>query len=167
MLRRLTARPDVESVVVNAHSQGTVVAFDVLRDYPARSRVRALVTAGSPLRKYVDLFSWGGDAGGIHGMKWLNFWDPRDPVADPLDPPPEWRFGDEPARDPRALGLLWATDDVGTQVPVKIRDEKVDNIRDSSVAGLRAHNYWGNTAEVIPALCEVVRSTLLAGTAVA
>jgi len=167
VLRRVAARPDVEHVVVNAHSQGTVVAFDVLRDYPAESRVRALVTAGSPLRKYVDLFSWGGDAGGIQAMTWLNFWDARDPVADPLDPPPDWHFGDAPERAPGRLGLLWAAGDAGAQAPVTIRDRKVDNVRHSSAAGLRAHNYWGNTAEVIPALGGVVENTLLAGTPVA
>jgi esterase/lipase superfamily enzyme len=35
VLHRLTDRPDVERVVVNSHSQGTVVAFDALRGYPA------------------------------------------------------------------------------------------------------------------------------------
>jgi hypothetical protein len=66
-LRRLLARADVAGVVVNAHSQGTVGAFDVLRLYrsDAEAGVRALVTAGSPLRKYADLFSWGNDSGGL------------------------------------------------------------------------------------------------------
>lgn len=167
VLRRVAARPDVEHVVVNAHSQGTVVAFDVLRDYPAESRVRALVTAGSPLRKYVDLFSWGSDAGGLSALTWLNFWDARDPVADPLDPPAEWHFGDAPVRGPGRLGLLWSTDEAGAQVPAPVRDQRVDNVRHSSAAGLRAHNYWGNTVEVIPALGEILETTLLAGAAVA
>lgn len=165
VLRRVAARPDVASVVVNAHSQGTVVAFDVLRNCPPASRVRALVTAGSPLRKYVDLFSWGSDAGEIGTMKWLNFWDARDPVADPLDPPADWRAGDAPGRDPGRVGLLWTTGEAGTQEPVDIRDLRVDNLRHSSAAGLRAHDYWGNAVEVIPALGQVVESALLAGAA--
>lgn len=166
-LRRLAARPDVEHVVINAHSQGTVVAFDVLRDYPAahESPVRALVTAGSPLRKYADLFSWGNDAGGIQTMTWVNFWDEKDPVGDPLDPPPGWHFGDPPVREPGQLGLLWATDARGVQVQVPITDHRVDNLHNSPGTGLLAHNYWGNTKEVIPALCDVLK-TLFARTAV-
>ena len=109
-LRRLLARPDVAGVVVNAHSQGTVAVFDVLRQHPAdpQPRVRALVTAGSPLRKYADLFSWGHDAGGIQSIRWLNFWDAKDPVADPLDPPATWRFGRPAGRPPGQAGLLRA-----------------------------------------------------------
>jgi hypothetical protein len=42
-LRRLLARPDVAGVVVNAHSQGTVGSFDVLRLYPSDS------LAGTPI----------------------------------------------------------------------------------------------------------------------
>jgi hypothetical protein len=61
-LYRLSHREDVGAIVLNTHSQGTVLAFDVLsRD--VLDKVRALVTAGSPPRKYVDLFAWGTDAG--------------------------------------------------------------------------------------------------------
>ncbi|MBO0820598.1 MAG: hypothetical protein J2P26_07075, partial [Nocardiopsaceae bacterium] len=158
VLRRLAARPDVERVVINSHSQGTVVAFDVLRSYPAapKSPVATLVTAGSPLRKYADMFSWGQDVGGIQSMKWLNFWDAKDPVADPLDPPPSWRFGDPPVREPGELGLLWATDGEGKQIQIPIRDGEVDNLTHSYGSGLRAHNYWNNRAQFIPALVKVV-----------
>lgn len=162
VLRRVEARPDVARVVVNAHSQGTVVAFDVLKCYPAepRSKVTTLVTMGSPLRKYATFFSWGNDAGGISAMKWLNFWDAHDPVADPLDPPEDWRFGDEPARKPGQLGLLWSTDAAGDQVPVPIADRQVDNLRHSVTGSLRAHDYWGNAAEVAPALAGVLKDHL-------
>ena len=59
-LLRLAHRTDVDGIIVNSHSQGTVVAFDVLRDFPVvdKDRIQALVTAGSPLRKYVDLGIW-------------------------------------------------------------------------------------------------------------
>ena len=153
-LRRLLARPDVDGVVVNAHSQGTVAAFDVLRQRPAEAAatVRALVTAGSPLRKYADLFSWGTDVGCILGLSWLNFWDPRDPVADPLSPAPGWRPDDPCASGPRASLLFTATDDHGGPHPVTIDDQQVDNLRYSGGGGLRAHNYFDNQAQFIPAL---------------
>ena len=153
-VRRLLARPDVDGVVVNAHSQGTVAAFDVLRQRPAEAAaaVRALVTAGSPLRKYADLFSWGTDVGCILGLSWLNFWDPRDPVADPLSPAPGWRPDDPCASGPRASLLFTATDDHGGPHPVTIDDQQVDNLRYSGGGGLRAHNYFDNQAQFIPAL---------------
>ena len=46
-LTRLAARDDVDAIVINSHSQGTVLAVDVLGRY-APSKVKALVTAGSP-----------------------------------------------------------------------------------------------------------------------
>jgi hypothetical protein len=158
-LRRLLARPDVAGVVVNAHSQGTVAAFDVLRLYPPdpASRVRAVVTAGSPLRKYADLFSWGNDAGGMQNVKWLNFWDTMDPVADPLDPPASWHYGDPGARGLGEAGLFSAADASGEPIPVPIEDRKVDNLTNSSGGGLQAHNYWDNTIEFIPQLAGLLK----------
>jgi hypothetical protein len=77
--------------------------------------VRALVTAGSPLRKYADLFTWGTEIGTIARIMplapyapWLNFWHPRDPVADPLAPGPDWRPGQPPEQVP--LGLFHVGD---------------------------------------------------------
>jgi hypothetical protein len=160
-LRRLLARPDVAGVVVNAHSQGTVGTFDVLRLYlsDAEAGVRAFVTAGSPLRKYADLFSWGYDAGGLRPARWLNFWDEKDPVADPLSPPQEWQFGDAPA-GPAAggLGLFWGVNDAGEQVPVTITDVTVDNLKHSAGGGLQAHNYWDNKEEFIPRLAALLKA---------
>lgn len=155
-LRRLLARPDVASVVVNSHSQGTVASFDVLRRFrPAgTARVRALVTAGSPLRKYADLFAWGNDAYAIAQLdRWLNVWDRKDPVADPLDQLATWRSGDALVPRPaETLGLIWVVGPDGQQVPVPITDLEVDNLTHSSGGGLQAHNYWDNTTQFIPAL---------------
>ena len=158
-LRRLLARPDVEGVVVNAHSQGTVASFDVLRQYPAdpKSPVRSLVTAGSPLRKYADLFSWGNDAGGIQCIRWLNFWDEKDPVADPLDPSATWRYGDPDMRRPGDAGLFFAAAADGDLIPITIDDHEVDNLVNSSGGGLQAHNYWDNTTQFIPQLAELLK----------
>jgi len=163
-LRRLAARPDVRAVVVNAHSQGTVASYDALAQSPLEvtSQVDALVTAGSPLRKYADLFSWGGDAGATASVgRWLNFWDPKDPVADPLDQPASWHFGNEIVeRAARDLGLFWAVGDEGSQQPVPITDYQVDNLANSSGGGLQAHNYWGNTTQFIPELAATLEQAL-------
>src|SRR5258708_1238602 len=86
-LRRLAARPDVSTIVLNTHSNGTVMGFDFPRDASdaIASRVGLFVTAGSPLRKYVHLFSWGPEAGDLtEAGPWLNFLDLKDPRADPL-----------------------------------------------------------------------------------
>lgn len=160
-LRRLLARSDVAGVVVNAHSQGTVGSFDVLRLYPSDSLagVCALVTAGSPLRKYVDMFSWGSDSGGLQSVKWLNFWDEKDPVADPLDPPKSWRYEDTAdGPPPGEPGLFYALDASGNQIPVTIADIKVDNLANSSGGGLQAHNYWDNKKQFIAELARLLNT---------
>lgn len=161
-LRRLLARPDIAGVVVNAHSQGTVGTFDVLRLYPSASLagVRAFVTSGSPLRKYADLFSWGSDSGGLQPVRWLNFWDPRDPVADPLSPPNTWHYGSAPGYpSPGELGLFYALGGDGDQVPVTITDIEVNNLENSSGGGLQAHNYWDNKGQFITQLAELLSTT--------
>lgn len=163
-VQRLAARPDVSGVVVNAHSQGTVASYDALQQSPrdVTSQVRALVTAGSPLRKYADLFSWGSDVGETASVgRWLNFWDVKDPVADPLDQPATWHCGNSVlARAAEELGLFWKVSPDGTPRPVAIVDHLVDNLTHSTGGGLQAHNYWGNTAEVIPELAAVLTSEL-------
>jgi len=163
-LLRLLAREDVLGVVVNAHSQGTVASFDVLQQCPPEhgANVRALVTAGSPLRKYADLFSWGRDAGSAASVgRWLNFWDEKDPVADPLDQPASWHCGNAVVeRGGEGLGLFWRVCADGTQASVDITDHKVDNLTNSSGGGLQAHNYWDNTAEFIPRLAATLKQEL-------
>jgi hypothetical protein len=161
-LRRLLARPDVAGVVINAHSQGTVVSYDVLRLYESDSLagIRAFVTAGSPLRKYADLFSWGNDAGGLQATRWLNYWDQKDPVADPLSPPGSWHYGNPPDTPPPGeLGLFYALDGDGNQIPVTITDIEVNNLQNSSGSGLQAHNYWGNKEQFITQLAELLKTT--------
>ncbi len=157
-LLRLAYREDVGQIVVHGHSQGTIVAFDVLRELPqsAAPTVRWFVTAGSPLRKYVDLFTWGTDVGTL-AAPWMNFWDPKDPVADPLGPPAGWRPG-TPAPEPTDQpGLFRAIDpDTGKPSTVPLQDRKVDNLANSGGGGLQAHNYWDNEAEVIQPLAQIL-----------
>jgi hypothetical protein len=37
-------------------------------------------------------------------------------------------------------------------------DKPVDNVANSSGGGLRAHNYWDNREEFVPALATILRS---------
>src|SRR5260370_17720581 len=96
-LLRLASRNDVGAIVLNTHSNGTVIALDVIRNLPppAAAKIKAFITVGSPLRKYIDLFHWGQQIECLDPIKpWYNFWDEYDPVADPLEPPITWRRGD-------------------------------------------------------------------------
>jgi len=162
-LTRLLLRDDVAHVVVNGHSNGTVVAFDVLAQLPPPlyERVAALVTAGSPLRKYVDLLGWGTDAANLRclsGRPWLNFHDERDPVADPLAPPVTWRVGQPVPAD--ATGLFVSHDPAtGSLLPVPVRDVTVDNVdRVRDGGGLPAHDYWDNDEQFCRPLADLLTS---------
>ncbi len=147
-LRRLAARPDVSTIVLNTHSNGTVMGFDFLRDASdaIASRVGLFVTAGSPLRKYVDLFSWGPEVGDLtEAGPWLNFLDLKDPVADPLAHALPWSppSGYQAVQAPSDLFTRQA-DDEAKPTPHPIADIVVDNLVDSAPGGLQAHNYWDN-----------------------
>lgn len=147
---RLLGRTDVDGVIVNGHSNGTVMGFDLIAALspPSARRVRALITSGSPLRKYADLLDWGHDAGNLRLMtgSWTNFWDPLDPVADPLAPPPGWKRG-QPSPHGGGPGLFVVHDpDTGAESPLAVTDVEVNNVKDSKGGGLRAHNYWDNDA---------------------
>jgi hypothetical protein len=157
VLVRLALRSDVAKIVINAHSQGTVIAFDVLRRLPEPllGKFGLLVTAGSPLRKYITALSWGADVGNM-SMKWVNFYDARDPVADQLNPPESWHPATGPLPPPDAGSLFFAVHDDGNKVGVQVTDELVNNVVNAPGGGLRAHNYWANAAEFIPRFCELV-----------
>jgi hypothetical protein len=161
-LRRLAARKDVSTIVLNTHSNGTVMGFDFLRDASdsVASRVGLVVTAGSPLRKYVDLFSWGPEVGDLaEAGPWLNFLDLKDPVADPLAHAVPWAppSGYQPAPVPSDLFTRQA-DDEAEPAPHPIADIVVDNLADSAPGGLQAHNYWDNRPGfVVPLAAELRR----------
>ncbi len=172
-LLALAGRGDISNLVVNTHSQGTMIGWDVLcrmplaswrdPDEPGRSILRDLVTAGSPIRKYVDLFAWGEQVGQMAGafdagLRWSNFWDEHDPVADPLNPATAWRPG-EPVDEspPRDMGLLKLTDTrTGSESHVPIIDTAVDNIANSSGGGLQAHDYWNNSEQFVKPLAKIL-----------
>jgi hypothetical protein len=144
---RLIGRSDVDGVIVNGHSNGTVMGFDLIAALspPSARDVRALITSGSPLRKYSDLLDWGTDAGNLRLMAgaWTNFWDPLDPVADPLAPPADWKRG-QPLPDGGPGMFVVHDPDSGVESAMAVSDVQVDNVKNSKGGGLRAHNYWDN-----------------------
>src|SRR5688572_2414899 len=85
------AAAKAEKVIVIAHSMGTMVAYDVLRNCPECPLVDTLVTLGSPLgiREVQDeLIAEGAsdvDFPAAKLSRWINVYDPLDPVcgADP------------------------------------------------------------------------------------
>jgi len=161
---RLAYREDVAGIVINAHSNGTVISFDILRDLPPNmaEKVLAFITAGSPLRKYADLFHWGNEVGNIQKIKqWKNFWDPQDPVADPLLPPAGWLCGSQ-APLPDQLGLYqFINPDAGTIERVSIQDIQINNVKNSTGGGLQAHNYWDNKPEFVQPLAQILKDLVI------
>ena len=174
-LLRLIYRDDVAGIVVNAHSQGSVVALDVLSQlspFEAR-KIWWLITAGSPLRKYVDLFAWEREIGsvrevGLRGapgrnergqevlpLRWVNFYDPNDPVGDALRP---LKLSAEAPATPTDDHTLYRwIDSVGATCHIAIADRKVDNGAHVPAGGLRAHNYWDNEPEFIAPVAGLLR----------
>lgn len=158
-LLRIACRQDIATVVVNAHSQGTVLAFDVVRELPpfASAKIKHLITAGSPLRKYADLFYWGTDAACISTIPWSNFWDEIDPIADPLEPSRSWRRGDPIPPSTGKSELYQSTDpDTGENVPVSLTDALVSNADHGAAGGLPAHNYWDNDEQFVMPLANIL-----------
>jgi hypothetical protein len=176
-LLALLSRDDVDKIVLNTHSQGTVLCWDVLcrlpfstwvqKHDPDAVRIPHFVTAGSPIRKYVRMFAWGNQVGELSSvlpsgpMAWSNFCDPHDPVADPLSPSSDWRPGQpwDPATSPDDALLVARDFKDGSFTAVPISDTAVDNIHHSAGGGLQAHDYWNNTSEFVSRLAEIVRSS--------
>lgn len=183
-LLRLIYRKDVAGLVINAHSHGTVVAFDVLSQLTPfeAKKIWWLVTAGSPLRKYIDLFNWERDVGALRALdpgdlfgnntsgekvlplNWTNYWDPFDPVADPLRPVSCETPPPATTTDQRTL-FRWIDPMSGDCCHIAIDDRQVNNVA-HSFGGLRAHNYWDNQPDVIQPLAgrlrDIVRDRLYA-----
>jgi hypothetical protein len=177
-LLRLASRDDVDRIVINAHSNGSVVAFDVLSQFPPflLDKFRWYVTAGSPLRKYAMLFDWGTQVGRVEAVgRWTNFWDERDPVADPLAPPQFWHAGDAipPAGEQPGYFLIDGEQQPGLFQTVDPRsgepnplpfleDRLVDNLAHSRGGGLQAHDYWDNVEQFVKPLAQILGEVLAA-----
>lgn len=75
-----------ESVVLVGHSLGSVVAYDVVKEYIKAGegrKIKALVTMGSPLEWVTNIrraLGVGTSSGGVANIDWLNFYDEQDPV---------------------------------------------------------------------------------------
>lgn len=165
-LLRLALRDDVSGIILNTHSNGTLIGLDVVQELPplAAKKIRAVITAGSPIRKYVDLFAWGEYIALESKMapwldQWWNFYDQRDIVADLLRPYAGWKRGTESAKE-QLIGIYQATDPGGKIIPILINDILVNNVKNSSGGGIPAHNYWNNTKEFIPQVAEIVRNVV-------
>ena len=162
---RIMARSDVTGVIVNGHSNGCVMAFDFLAAMspPQAPKVRALITSGCPLRKYVDFMDWGTDArslGLVEANRWTNFFDEADPVADPMQPPATWKRDDSDS----GPGLFVRYDPVsGEQSHVAVKDIKVDNVGARVGGGLPAHNYWDNVDGFVTPVAGIVEHAVAAG----
>jgi hypothetical protein len=108
------------TIIVGSHSQGTIIAYDVLRLLGPQLGQLVWVTMGSPLGWYLNFGRWGGDRLGIpEAMRWLNLYDRNDIVG-------------------RAVGGLvhWAAP----------RPEDIDV--DNTGQGLGAHDHWHNRTVV-------------------
>lgn len=160
-LMRLSHREDVDSIVLNTHSNGTVIALDVLCQLSPEvsNKIKAFVTAGSPLRKYVTLFGWGARVECHYSFSpWYNFWDKYDPVADKI-----YRLADGPQGgkiDPEKSLFSWIAPNSELPIPLKVCDIPIDNIHNSYGGGLQAHNYWDNRDEFVSRLAEIVCNNL-------
>lgn len=163
-LLRLASRPDVAAIVLNGHSNGTVVAFDAARSLPpaCAAKLRWFVTAGSAMRKYGVLFNWDAEVGRLHAIDgWTNFWDRQDPVADPLTPGRSWRRGRElPRQDGRSGFFFWDDPDSGERSFVPLEDREVDNVHNGGGGGLPAHDYWRNKEQFVRPLAEILKQHL-------
>jgi hypothetical protein len=160
-LIRLSCRSDVGQIVVNAHGEGTIVAYEVLRRLPpvAGAKVKWLVTAGSPLRTLVNRFSWSADAGRLTQVPWANFWDEQDLESDPLIPPADWRRGDPLPLSPGYSRLLHSIDpETGEPMIVKMVDVEVKNATHSSGGVSRVRNYWENDDEFVSSLASILQA---------
>jgi hypothetical protein len=165
-LLRLASRDDVAGIILNTHSNGTLIGLDVVQELPplAAKKIRAIITAGSPIRKYVDLFTWGEYLALEPKItpwleQWWNFYDERDIVADQLRPWAGWKRGMEPT-EKQLNGIYQAASPGGEIIPVLIKDIQVNNVKNSPVGGIPAHNYWDNTEEFIPQVAELVRNVV-------
>ena len=166
-LLRLALRDDVTGIVLNTHSNGTLIGIDVVQELPpiAAGKIRAIITAGSPIRKYVDLFAWGKHLAVRPTIdhwvgQWWNFYDEKDIVADRLLPRAAWRRGKEPTKED-LIGIYQALDlSTGDIDHILINDQLVHNIPNSPAGGMQAHNYWDNTEEFIPQVAKILRDVL-------
>lgn len=128
-LKAAGAMSKATRTVLVAHSQGTIISYDVLR--AAGSNYEGLttwITMGCPLAKYVTFpLSWGKQQFDVStGLRWLNLYDAHDFVGKKLAGVLDWQ-------DP------------------KPEDRQVDNVANAG----HAHNHWANPQVVDTIAAEV------------
>lgn len=87
-------------IVLVSESLGSLVAYDVLRDYAHKFHIAAWITLGSPLRAVISAKQRDANLGAItpeNVKAWINLYSSLDPVAAPLAP----LFPTYPIRDER------------------------------------------------------------------
>ena len=169
-LQRLASRADVAAIVLNTHSNGTIIGLDALQELPpsARERISTFITAGSPIRKYVDFFMWGKHLRVVPGIDqwvncWRNYYDQRDFVADPLLPCAGWDIDTVPTAA-QETGVYQAFDSTtGTISNIPIQDVLVDNVHHNPEGLQDAHDYWDNTQDFIKSVAEDILEPLAKG----
>jgi hypothetical protein len=91
----------------------------------------------------------------------VNFFDGKDPVADPLSHERDWAGG---VLTPAPSALFNSQPpNVSSPTPSLISDVDVDNIGKSGGAGLQAHNYWDNVSQFITPLADQVKAVVEGG----
>lgn len=81
------AKAQAERLVIVAHSMGTMIAYDVLRNCPGCPAVDTLITIGSPLgvrevqEELIAVDAADVDFPAAKLRRWVNIYDPLDPVA--------------------------------------------------------------------------------------
>ncbi len=119
------ARYPGSRIILGSHSQGTIIALDVLRLLGAQlPQIAAWVTMGSPFGWYETIRWVVPEVDLPHGVKWLNLYDPNDRVGKELAP---------------LVGRLVSTNQWTAPLP---DDVNVNN----TGAGLDAHDHWHNPA---------------------
>jgi hypothetical protein len=120
------------TVVLGSHSQGTIVAYDLLRLSGSElAKLTTWVTMGSPLAYYLHFLRWGKEALSIQPtLTWLNYFDDQDKVGQAL------------------AGLT------GWAAPAP-QDADVDNTGN----GVDPHDHWHNPA-VVDRYFQIVRQHL-------
>ena len=80
------------TIILGAHSQGTIISYDVLRLNGALlPTVTTWVTMGSPLAWYLKFLRWGSEQVGLPAnVQWLNYYDRNDRVGKTLKGVVDW-----------------------------------------------------------------------------
>ncbi len=169
-LQRLASRGDVAAIVLNTHSNGTIMGIDALQELPpsVREKISTFITAGSPIRKYVDFFTWGKYLTVLPGIDqwvncWRNYYDNRDFVADPLLPCAGWEINTVPTAAQKT-GIYQAFDSAtGAISKIPIQDVPVDNVHNNPEGHQGAHDYWDNTQDFIESVARDILEPLVQG----